>query len=50
MLTMQVYSKENIERIKAKPYSERTYNEKLILQNVELAKIVAHIKAREGMA
>lgn len=44
------YTKENVARIMAKPINERTYKEKLIIQHVEQSKIIARIKAREGMA
>lgn len=44
------YTKENIARLKAKKWDELTTKEKIILQNVEISKIVGYLKKQRGEA
>ena len=48
MSVFKDYSKENVARLKAKPLRELTTKEKIILQNVEISKIVAYLKEKRG--
>lgn len=42
------YTKENVERLKAKPWHELTTKERIVLYNVEISKTVAELKASRG--
>lgn len=43
------YTKENVARLRAKPVQELTHKERVILQNVDMSKLVARLKEQRGI-